>query len=135
MINCPNCNELLGDNVDQCPECRHVITMEERQRISEYISYAQEEENIRLMAEHSRRIKLEIIITLLVILLAMGGTLLLMLYTENKVFVGIWEVVILAGYLFAYFGLRIGHCPFCERSLGRGSLFYTHCPRCGKRLR
>ncbi len=34
MINCPKCNESLGDNVLICPFCRHEFTDEERLVIS-----------------------------------------------------------------------------------------------------
>ena len=51
MINCPNCRELIGDDIGICPFCRHEITAEERLQIErqkrEEEQSASAEESIR----------------------------------------------------------------------------------------
>lgn len=134
MINCPKCNELLGDNVRTCFRCQHQITEAEYHEIMK-------EQNLQLDAGwrgmyesyHRKRVRILIVLT---------GAILLTIALCVCFFMLDWNDAILP---FAVGGLWIGvsvylvasgagKCPVCDQWMGRISILTTHCPRCGAKI-
>lgn len=135
MINCPKCNELLGDNVRTCFRCKHQITDAEYHEIMR-AQDRQLNENWNDMFEmYHRKNRRSLIVLVSALLLTIALCVcFLTLDIDNAIlpFVvgGLWGGVII--YIVAS---GTGKCPVCDQWMGRSSLFMTHCPRCGAKIR
>lgn len=135
MIQCKKCHEYIGDNVNECPFCKSVITDEDRK---EAIA---ENERVHLeaikgsMEEYSKRTKHEIIVAVIMAITAIIGLILIAVFDLNVIWGLLLFALIIVFYVLCAFKLRIGLCPYCESFMGRGMFGRTHCPRCGGRLR
>ncbi len=114
MINCPKCNEVIGDDVRECPFCRHEITEEKRKNIAEEKELANWEATRAAMEEYSRRIRngliasaIWVVTTFAVIMLA------IFCHLETFWFVLIF-VLVGAAYFVSMHKLHFGQCPYCE---------------------
>lgn len=87
------------------------------------------------MAEYATRRKCEIITSIIMILLAVIGMVVIAALDLDMTYGLILFVVILMIYGLSVYKFRIGFCPYCESFMGKGVLFRTHCPRCGRKLR
>ena len=55
MYTCPNCSELIGDNVRVCPICQHPVTEEEYRKAESIKESLQEQSVLKAMEEYRRR--------------------------------------------------------------------------------
>ena len=134
MINCPKCNELIGNDVISCPFCKTQITQEYRREIFRKNERFHDEAINEVMDEYTSRIRIEIITAIVMIVLAGSGMFVIALYDLNV----IWGMILFAFlfliYVFSVIKFRIRICPYCESFMGKGILFRRYCPRCGGRL-
>lgn len=135
MINCPKCNELIGDSVTECPICKSLISEEARKEAVRNNERLHEDAIANSMSEYAKRTKNEIIVAIVMLLVAIIGMIFIAAYDLSIVYGVILFVIVLLFYGFSVYKYRIGLCPYCESFMGRGMLFRTHCPRCGGRLR
>lgn len=135
MINCPKCNELIGDSVTECPICKSPISEEARKEAVRNNERLHEDAIANSMSEYAKRTKNEIIVAIVMLLVAIIGMIFIAAYDLSIVYGVILFVIVLLFYGFSVYKYRIGLCPYCESFMGRGMLFRTHCPRCGGRLR
>lgn len=135
MYTCPNCSELLGDNVRECPFCKHVVSDAEY-RMAGSIKESMLEQAVQAtMDEYGRRLRNGFIATLIYIVVIVAGIILMAtLGMEQEIFFLLF-IIALVVYMIITWKLRIGFCPYCEDMMGRGTLLRNHCPRCGGRLR
>ena len=138
MINCPNCKEIIGDNVTKCPFCDYVFPEEEIKKIErkqqlEKVGINMHMEEIRKKAAEKRRrygLFLFIYVTGLLVL-----AFILFSVTKNMTLLGVMvgadlvgEILIIAiGYVKGAF-----RCPYCDSFLMRN--YGNFCSRCGKRI-
>ena len=134
MIKCPKCNELIGDNVAECPFCKTIISAEERQKAIEENEALHQEAVEAMIKEYYKRTRNGFIVAAVMFLLAVIGMTVIYSLQLDLFWVVLLFVFIAAIYGISVFKLRIGLCPYCESFMGRGILFRTHCPRCGGRL-
>lgn len=135
MYTCPNCSELLGDNVRECPFCKHVVSDAEY-RMAGSIKESMLEQAVQAtMDEYGRRLRNGFIATLIYIVVIVAGIILLVAFDIAQEIVILSFILVLVVYMAVTWKLRIGFCPYCEGMMGRGTLLRTHCPRCGGRLR
>ena len=134
MRNCPNCKELIGDELTSCPICKTVFTTEEieaaRREAREKEIEEKNRETSRLISYRKKRT----VITWML----WGGVFTLLfspLFIVNKV-VGIIFIALFAVLLFGgvIFGLISGaaFCPHCKTILFRNHGDY--CQSCGKQI-
>ena len=135
MIKCVKCGELLGEELEECPFCRHRMSAEERRDALFENERLHFEAVQGAMEEYRRRIRTEIIVNVALILLAVLGTILILAVSQSEIvaigFIALLGILTLG----AVWRFRIGRCPYCECFMGQGMLWRTHCPRCGGRLR
>ena len=134
MKSCPNCKELIGDELTSCPICKTVFT-EEQIKAAKEEAWAKEvearnRENQRLAAFRKKR-------TIMTYMM-FGGIFTLLfspLFIVNKV-VGIILIALFVILLFGgvIFGLVSGaaFCPHCGSLLFRNHGDYCH--SCGKQI-
>lgn len=135
MINCPKCNELIGDNVAECPFCKCTISEEARKEAILNNERLHERAVSNSMLEYGKRTKIAIIVSIIMLLVAILGMILIATYDLSVVYGIILFAIVFMFYGFSVYKFHIGLCPYCESFMGRGPLFRTHCPRCGGRLR
>ncbi len=139
MINCPNCKELIGDDIGICPFCRHEITAEERLQIErqkrEEEQSASAEESIRTGEFSSLRIIWQVIHIGTTILVFVIWTILLarnlMLHALVELIAGI--VIILGVNVYFLLVKKANSCPHCGKYLWRN--WGTQCQWCGRSIR
>ena len=135
MISCPRCNEAIGENIDVCPFCKTVITEETKMQAISKNERIHEQAVANATKEYGKRVRNEIAVGIVMVLLAIIGMIVIATLDLSAVFGLILFAFILTIYVLSILKLRIGLCPYCESLMGRGMLFRTHCPRCGGRLR
>lgn len=135
MFQCSQCKELIGENADQCPFCKHMITAQERKSYFESIERMRFETTQKAMDEYMRRVKVEILMTIAYVLSLGIGVTAIALLNGSEYLLIIMMVAVSALYLFVSWKLRVNRCPHCEEFMGRGLLWRSHCPRCGGQLR
>ena len=134
MRNCPNCKELIGDELTSCPICKTVFTAEEmealRREAREKEIEAKNRETSRLISYRKKRT--------IMTWMMLGGVFTLLfspLLIVNKV-VGIILIVLFVVLFFGgiIFGLVSGAacCPHCKAILFRNHGDY--CQSCGKQI-
>lgn len=144
MRNCKQCNELIGDEVTQCPFCNYEYTNDEMQEI--HRAKAREEQQIA--ANQSEEInhfinkfnKTAIIIILFYVCLLV--TPLIMFLTKEIILVWyIWGTCMLLFFAFSIFlSIRNSRCPacgcFCSITITNYLSFSKssslHCSMCGE---
>ena len=134
MIKCPKCNELIGDNVTECPFCKTNISEEERNRATEENERVHREAVEASIKEYYRRTRNGIIVAVIMVLLAVIGVTLIYSLELEVFWIFALFLAIALIYTVSVLKLRIGLCPYCESFMGRGILFRSHCPRCGGKL-
>ncbi len=141
MINCPKCNEMLGDDVHKCPFCRYEITEEDRRNILKEKELIHWEATIDAMAEHAKRTKYSVIMTLAAIVITIVGMMAVIIYGLHVYwFVGLALLLNVACIIISV-KLHLGVCPYCEQVLRthyHGCLLPflgEYCPHCGGKLR
>ncbi|MBP5413651.1 MAG: hypothetical protein ILN61_00165 [Lachnospiraceae bacterium] len=137
MINCPKCNEPIGEDLTSCPMCGYGFTEEDianiRKTISERESkeYQYRKELIETSVKKRRKYGLFYLACIVLMFVGMYLT----LSTKNAIYASILAPV---GMIAAISSLIIGHingtlcCPYCGASLYRNNRKY--CSYCGKRL-
>ena len=137
MINCPKCNELIGEELTACPMCGNDFTDKDIAEIKKILSereskeYQYRKELIETYAKKRRNLGLIYLICLALIFVGMFLT----LSTDNVIYVNILAP---GGMIAAVSSLIIGHingtlcCPYCGASLYRNNRKY--CSYCGKRI-
>ena len=134
MIKCPDCGEMIDENLMECPFCKASIPEELSKQALE------ENESVHLEAieatidEYDKRIRYGIITSVIMIIIAVSG--ITDIYAVGLDFV--WSIALFITLILIYsmcvFKLRIGLCPYCESFMGGSFLFRSHCPKCGGRL-
>ncbi len=135
MIRCANCGELIGDDLQECPFCKHQLTNEERKNAvaeNEQFHQAAVENAIR---EYGKRMKIQIVIAIIMFVIALAGMITIALLNLDVIWGVLLILIVLVVFAFGVIKYRIGLCPYCESLMGRGMVFRTHCPRCGGRVR
>ncbi len=142
MIHCPKCNEVIGDDVHKCPFCRHEITEEERRNIAKEKEMANWEATIEAMEEYSRRMRNGFLTWLILMGIAIAGSLIIVFCGLGTFWVFLLIALIIAVGVICAAKWHIGDCPYCEmpfysggRHSGGDVLFRNYCPNCGGRLR
>ena len=139
MINCPGCDQLIGDNNTQCPLCKYeftkqdLIDVEEKRRSRVRQQQKDDLELIRLSAK--RRTQWVIMLFVSMVLSFVIGFGLAAITGNIKygfITVGLLAVSIIG---LVVFGLVSGWmtCPFCGGGLYR--TFGVCCPHCGKKYK
>lgn len=134
MINCPKCNELLGDNVRTCFRCKHQITeteYHEIMRAKDRMSNMAWNDMLEKYHRKKRRL-----------LMVFAGLLLLVIALCICSFIFDWKYYVLIsavgsiwiGFIIFCIVSGSGKCPICDQSMGRVSILMTHCPRCGAKI-
>lgn len=139
MINCPKCNESLGDDIRICPFCRHELTDEERLLIEK----AKHEEARELSREEAARTEKAAVARLKFWLLLAGIlilTMIAMIILNSLELYMAGVIVFVAGlvssFLIAAFMVlvkKVNNCPHCGGFLFRN--WGTNCQWCGKQIR
>ncbi|WP_295095067.1 hypothetical protein [Ruminococcus sp.] len=132
FYNCPNCSQLIKEDADTCPFCKHIIKVTDpREKKREEL--VKEAEKIKEnKAINIKRIKLRILFIVLYLVISFGSLLLMVsLDVSSSWMVGIF-VSLTAIFLVLVFNLSIFRCPYCDKILNHP--FYDHCPHCGGRL-
>ncbi|MBP5261166.1 MAG: hypothetical protein J6Z43_03450 [Clostridiales bacterium] len=139
MINCPGCDQLIGDNNTKCPLCGYGFTeqdlknVEDKRRFESRQQQKEDLERIRLSAK--RRMQWVILLIVCMVLSFVIGFGLVAL-TGNISFgfvaVGLLVVTVIG---LPIFGMVSGWmaCPFCGGALYRS--WGVCCPHCGKKYR
>jgi transposase-like protein len=137
MINCPKCNELIGEELTRCPMCGYGFTDQDIAAIKKTLSereskeYQYRKELIEISAKKRRRYGLMYFVSLVLMFAGM----ILTLTTGNTLWVNILlPVAIIAAIAIMVVGHLNGTlcCPHCGASLFRNN--GKHCSYCGKRL-
>jgi len=134
MIKCVKCNELIGDNISECPFCKTQISEEDRKKALMENELIQQAAVGNAINENIKRVKAGAIISVLMLLFAISGMLVIAEYNLDFIWGVVLFVIVCLIYAVSVKKLRIGLCPYCESFMGRGMLFRAHCPRCGGRL-
>lgn len=135
MIKCSKCNELLGDEITECPFCKHIISEEERRKIIEQKELMHKERVQNAMREYRRRLRNEIIIFLFCVgSITLGGLIIISLGLSVDIMINFSYIIFLLTLILSII-CKTGCCPYCGSSLGKYSFFLTHCPKCKGRLR
>ena len=135
MYTCPNCSELIGDNVRVCPICQHPVTEEEYRKAESIKESLQEQSVLKAMEEYRRRTRYAWIATPIFVIVILAISISFAVLNIEPEIIILSLLIVLGIYLTIAWKLRIGLCPHCESMMGRGTLFRTHCPRCGGRLK
>ncbi len=134
MIKCPGCEEMIDENLTECPFCKTSIPEDLRKQVLEENEAAHQEAVEATIDEYDKRIRYGIITAVIMIIIAVSG--MTAIYAVGLNFV--WSIALFITLILIYgicvFKLRIGLCPYCESFMGGSFLFRSHCPRCGGRL-
>lgn len=135
MINCPECKELIGDDVRECPFCYHILTEKEIATANELAKSLHESSEEEMIAEYRKKRNRDtciIIGYMLVFILTLLGGLALDYTSMLPVLIAVEFII----FIILIFIFRINFCPYCDMPLGRSALLsHKHCPHCGGRLR
>lgn len=135
MINCPKCNELIGDRMAVCPFCKTEITDEYRRIVREQNEELHEEAVLDAMAEYSRRLKRQVVVGIITILLIVLVLCAMVLFELGAFFGYAMCGLVLIFYCIVVYIFRIGYCPHCEKYMGGRNVYKEYCPKCGGRLK
>ena len=138
LINCPGCNELIGERVKKCPFCKHEITPQElneaREKIEAIHTEARIKEEQNAIREFTKRhiigTVLDIITTVLIICL-------IGVHLETDVDdITLWIafIVVYGSWKILMYKLKADRCPYCDCVVDL-SPDSDDCPNCGRRLR
>jgi len=135
MTRCRKCNELIGDSAPRCPYCKTEISANDRTKGIWKDEQIYQSSVAKAMEEYKRRVKLEMIVGAIVLLIGLIGGIVIISFDLNYAICSLAIIIaIFIIYVICVLKLRIGLCPYCESYLGRGRLLRTHCKRCGGRL-
>lgn len=135
MYTCPNCSEVLGDDVRECPFCKHVISDTEYKHIENEKESIHEQAVQAAIDEYGRRLRIGVISVLVYFIVIISGCISLVLLGVNQELIFLLSVAVMIVYLLIAYKLRIDFCPYCEEMMGKDIFFRKHCPRCGGQLR
>ena len=132
FYNCPNCQQLIKEDADTCPFCKHIIKvtdMREKRREEARKDAERIKENMKL---YSKRVKLRILVFAIFIFLLCALTTIVIALDINKSWIVYVSGVLVAIYIILLFNLSIYRCPYCDNPLNH--LGRQHCEHCGGRL-
>lgn len=140
MINCPKCNELIGDSADKCFSCGYEISAEERFKILDARQANIDNREQEAATEHSQKLftwsvvegALLVIAFLIFVIISNITT----LEQSPGIFLTVCLVAIFLPFVWMIIGIFRGvfSCPHCG-STETHHIFAPYCNRCGKRLR
>ncbi|MCQ2520628.1 MAG: hypothetical protein MJ107_08880 [Lachnospiraceae bacterium] len=140
MINCPKCNELIGDNAEKCFSCGYEISAEERLKILDARQASMDNREQEAATEHSQKLFAWLAVEGIVLVIAF----LLLVITSNVskmannpgTLLTCCMVAIILPVVWMIIGMFRGvfTCPHCGR-METHHIFAPYCSRCGKRLR
>lgn len=135
MIECSNCKELIGDNMEQCPFCLHPVSEEVR------AAYMEKQEEVKaiqeVMKSYASRVRKSIIIGIVIAVIDLFCFLFFVCtdtFTEYAFFI----CCVLTLIVCIVPSMLITCCPYCKKGMGvepDALLSMSYCPRCGGQLR
>ena len=132
FYNCPNCQQLIKEDADTCPFCKHIIKvtdMREKRREEARKDAERIKENMKL---YSKRTKLRILVFAIFMFLLCALTTIVIALDINKSWIVYVFGVLVAIYIILLFNLSIYRCPYCDNPLNHFG--GQHCEHCGGRL-
>ena len=135
MFKCPNCKELISENMIACPFCRHEISAAERTQAEKEIRDEEEKENREMLikiqaAARARKICFACMVIYIILYILVAGFLGLMGLEYAAAMVCLVGVFLfMAIFAFIMFFTKIFACPHCGKILYRN--YGPYCHSCG----
>ena len=133
FYNCPNCSQLIKDDSDTCPFCKHEISVKELREIKRDEAKKEAEFINDKIEEYSRRFKLRIVVDIIYLVLIIAMIPITLSLDLPDLWISVIYFGIILVYVILFCTLSIYRCPHCNKVIAR--IGNSYCRMCGGQLR